>query len=172
MGSSYSTGANNFSGTHAAHPDLPASGTTAVDVAATYGVANMTAVHASMLANGVHSVDLLKDSDQVVVRTGNGSGTNGSGGYLLVYWRDFPLQKLSQSYVFREENIGGELKCRAISRGSARAESLESALTSVGFNVGTGGSVLNDSWTDAAAITLKNQALFNKGIWLTFHKLP
>ena len=172
MSSAYSTGANNFSGTHAVHPDLPASGTTAVDIAATYGVANMAAVHASMLANGVHSVDLLKDSDQCCVRTGNGSGTNGSGGYLITYWRDFPLQKLFQGYVFREENIGSELKLRAISRSSSRSESLEQALTSVGYNVGTGGTLLNDSWADTAAVTLKNQALFNKGIWLTFHKLP
>ena len=44
------------------------------------------------------SVDLLKDSDMVVVRTG---AVNTSGGYLLVYWRDFPLQKLFQNYVFR-----------------------------------------------------------------------
>ena len=132
----------------------------------------MAAVHASMLANGVHSVDLLKDSDQVVVRTGNGSGTNGSGGYLMVYWRDFPLQKLFQNYVFREENIGGQLKLRACSRTSSRVETLESALTSVGYNVGTGGTLLDDSWADTAGITSKNQSLYSKKIYLTLHKLP
>jgi hypothetical protein len=132
----------------------------------------MASIHASMLANGVHSVDLLKDSDMALVRTGNGSGTNGAGGYLMAYWRDFPLQKLFQAYVFREENIGGQLKLRAISRTSARAETLEQALTSVGYNVGTGGTLLDDSWADAAAITSKNQSLYSKKIYLTIHKLP
>ena len=54
---------------------------------------------------------------------GNGSGTNGSGGYLMTFWRDFPLQKITQAYVFREENIGGQLKLRAISRSSSRMTS-------------------------------------------------
>ena len=63
MSNQYTSGANNFTGTHATHPDLPVSGTTAVDIAATYGVSDMAAVDASMLANSVHSVDLLKDSD-------------------------------------------------------------------------------------------------------------
>lgn len=171
MSDQYTTGANDFSGTHATHPDLPVGATTAVDVAGTYGVSDMAAVHASMLANSVHSVDLLKNSDMVLVRTGNGSGTNASGGYLLVYWRDFPLQKLFQNYVFREEFISGECKLRAVSRTSSRVEGLESALTSVGYNVGTGSTLLDDSWTDAAAITAKNQALYSKKIYLTLHKL-
>ena len=169
--SAYSTGANSFTGTHATHPDLPAGGTTGVDLAGTYGVPDMASIHASMLANGVHSVDLLKDSDMALARTGNGSGTNGTGGYLMAYWRDFPLQKLFQAYVFREENIGGQLKLRAISRTSARAETLEQAITSVGYNVGTGGTLLDDSW-DVAGITTKNQALYSKKIYLTIHKLP
>ena len=94
--STYTTGVNDFSGTHAVHPDLPVGGTTGVNVAASYGVADMAAVHASMLANGVHSVDLLLDSNMAILRTGNGSGANGSGGYLMTFWRDFPLQKLVQ----------------------------------------------------------------------------
>ena len=168
MSNQYTSGANNATGTHATHPDLPVGGTTGVDIAATYGVSDMAAVHADMLANGVHSVDLLKDSDMVVVRTG---AANTSGGYLLVYWRDFPLQKLFQNYVFREEEIGSECKLRAVSRTSSRVETLESALTSVGYNVGTGGTLLNDSYADAAAITAKNQALYSKKIYLTIHKL-
>ena len=82
MSNQYTSGANNATGTHATHPDLPVGGTTGVDIAATYGVADMAAVHADMLANSVHSVDLLKDSDMVVVRTG---AANTSGGYLLIY---------------------------------------------------------------------------------------
>ena len=90
----------------------------------------------------------------------------------MAYWRDFPLQKLFQAYVFREENIGGQLKLRAISRTSAHSETLEQALTSVGYNVGTGGTLLDDSWADTAALTSKNQALYGKKIHLTIHKLP
>ena len=86
----------------------------------------------------------------------------------MTYWRDFPLQKLFQNYVFREENIGGQLKLRAVSRSSAR---VENALTSVGYNVGTGGTLLDDGWADTAAITSKNQALYSKKIYLTLHKL-
>ena len=70
MSTQYTSGANNFSGTRATHPDLPVGGTTGVDIAATYGVADMSAVHSDMLANRIHSVDLLKDNDVVVVRTG------------------------------------------------------------------------------------------------------
>ena len=76
-----------------------------------------------------------------------------------------------QNHVFREEVIGGECKLRAASRTSSRVETLESALTSVGYNVGTGGTLLNDSYADAAAITAKNQALYSKKIYLTIHKL-
>ena len=57
MSNQYTSGANNFSGTHATHPDLPVGGTTGVDIAATYGVSDMAAVHADMLADAAVLAD-------------------------------------------------------------------------------------------------------------------
>jgi len=165
------SGANAWTGKFAMHPDLPAGSASGIDLPAPFGVADMTTIVSTLKSNGVTSAELLKDSDVVLTRVSCAGSSTGSY-CILSWWKDFPLRKLLINYSWTTDvDSSGNPVLRAISRSSFKAESLENALSSVGYNVGTGGSLITDSYVDAAAISTLNQALHARRVWLQVHKL-
>ena len=147
-----STAANDGSAVHS-HPDVGAG--LGIRIAQTLGLADMPAVK-TLLADKSF-LELGKGSDVLVYTTGGDTTET----HLVSWYRSFPLQRTFAHYCIREQ--GGKL--RWISKNSARAETTESAIQSVGLSI-TG---LLDTATAADWVT-NNATLKAAGIPLVVYK--
>ena len=143
-----STTASDGSAVHN-HPDMGTG--LGIGIFQTLGLADMPAVK-TLLADKSF-LELGKDSDVLVYTTGGAT----TGTHLVSWYRSFPLQRMFAHFCIREQ--GGRL--RWISKNSARAETTESALQSVGLSISgladTGGSTdcaTNNALLKAANIPL------------------
>ena len=130
-----STASNDGTAVHA-HPDVGAG--LGIGVYQTAGYASMAALQTALVGSAWTEIGPEHSADVVC---------NSSGDTFLISWyRSFPLQRLFAHYCVTERESG---KLRWISKNSARAETTEAALQSVGLKI-TG---LIDSATLADTIT-------------------